>query len=265
MNAAALDLTSYDLIVVSSSAGKDSQAMLDYVIEQADLAGGLRDRIVVVHADLGRVEWKGTAELAREQAAHYGVRFEIVSRTKNDLLDQVAARGMWPSSKQRYCTSDHKRGPILTVLTKLVAEKNLGRPVRILQCIGLRAQESSTRAKLAVLELNERATNGRRTVTDWLPIHAWTVDQVWARIKASGVRHHYVYDLGMPRLSCCFCIFAPKAALLLAGKHNPELLDQYVEVEARIGHTFKANFSLATLKAELVAGATTQAVANWTM
>lgn len=30
-------------------------------------------------------------------------------------------------------------------------------------------------------------------------------------------------DLGMPRLSCCFCIFSPRSALLLAGKHNPGL------------------------------------------
>lgn len=260
------DLTMYDWIVVSSSAGKDSQAMLDYVIEQADLAGADRDRIVVVHSDLGRCEWKGTGELAAEQAAHYGVRFEVVRRVQNDLLDQAAARGMWPSSKQRYCTSDHKRGPILTVLTKLAAEKkHLGRPVRILQCIGLRGEESSTRAKLATFERNLRATNGRKTVDDWLPIHSWTLGQVWTRIRASGVRHHYAYDLGMPRLSCCFCIFAPKAALLLAGKHNPELLQQYVDVEQRIGHTFKVGMSLASIAAELAAGVAADAVTDWKM
>jgi 3'-phosphoadenosine 5'-phosphosulfate sulfotransferase (PAPS reductase)/FAD synthetase len=135
--------------------------MLDYVVE---LAGAeLRDRIVAVHADLGRAEWKGTRELAEEQARHYGLRLEVVAA--KDLLASVEARGMWPSSKQRYCTSDHKRGPILTVITKLVAEKRLelGRPVRVLQCIGLRAEESTARAKLAVFERNERATNGRRT------------------------------------------------------------------------------------------------------
>jgi hypothetical protein len=31
------DLTAYDWIVINSSAGKDSQAMLDYVVEQADV------------------------------------------------------------------------------------------------------------------------------------------------------------------------------------------------------------------------------------
>jgi len=78
-----------------------------------------------------------------------------------------------------------------------------------------------------------RSSNGRRTVDVWLPIHSWTADQVWQRIHASGVRHHPAYDLGMPRLSCCFCIFSPRSALLLAGKHNPQLLAEYVAVETK--------------------------------
>ena len=63
------DLSSYDWILVNSSAGKDSQAMLDYMVEQCDAQGVSRDRIVVVHCDLGRVEWAGTAALARRAGA----------------------------------------------------------------------------------------------------------------------------------------------------------------------------------------------------
>ncbi len=37
----AVDLSSYDVICVSSSAGKDSQAMLDYVVELATMLGFL--------------------------------------------------------------------------------------------------------------------------------------------------------------------------------------------------------------------------------
>lgn len=50
------DLTHYHWIVLNSSAGKDSQAMLDYVVERCDAAHVPRDRLVVAHADLGRVE-----------------------------------------------------------------------------------------------------------------------------------------------------------------------------------------------------------------
>ena len=62
------DLTRYHWIVLNSSAGKDSQAMLDYVAELADHAKLSRARLIVAHADLGRVEWPGTRELAQEQA-----------------------------------------------------------------------------------------------------------------------------------------------------------------------------------------------------
>ena len=112
-------LAAFDTILVNSSAGKDSQATLDVIVEQADAEGVSRDRIVVVHADLGRVEWEGTLELAQEQAEHYGLRFETITNPKRDLLQQVEERGAWPDSKNRYCTSDHKRAQIRKVVTML--------------------------------------------------------------------------------------------------------------------------------------------------
>jgi len=69
----------------------------------------------------------------------------------------------------------------------------------------------------------------------------------------------------MPRLSCCFCIFAPREALLLAGKHNPELLGEYVEVERRIGHRFRVNLALADVKRDLEGGVEAGPVKTWEM
>ena len=248
-------LADYDIILINSSAGKDSQAMLDYVYSLA-VTEGVADRITVVHADLGRAEWSKTGQLAAEQAAHYGARFEIVSRPQGDLLDHIQERGKFPSSSARYCTSDHKRGQVSKVITKLVSEKWFGyRPVKVLNCMGLRAEESPNRAKLPQLKRDARQTNGKRIVDVWLPIQEWTTDQVWARIRQAGTRYHPAYDLGMGRLSCVFCIFAPKQQLVLAGKHNPELLAQYVQVEQEIGHTFKADLSLAQVQQEIAAGA----------
>ena len=87
------DLTSYRWVVVNSSAGKDSQAMLDLVVERCDEAGVPRSRLVVAHADLGRVEWPGTRDLAGEQARHYGLAFFAVERPQGDLLRHIEARG----------------------------------------------------------------------------------------------------------------------------------------------------------------------------
>ncbi|MBQ1166093.1 phosphoadenosine phosphosulfate reductase, partial [Streptomyces sp. A73] len=46
------DLTEYDVILVASSAGQDSQAMLDYVAECAR-AADVTSRVVVLHNNLG--------------------------------------------------------------------------------------------------------------------------------------------------------------------------------------------------------------------
>lgn len=311
------DLAAYDWIVVSSSAGKDSMAMLDHVCELA-AAQDLLDRVVVVHCDLGRVEWKGTRELAERQADRYGVPCLVVWRRQGDLLDQiermrffpkpdtryctsdhkraqifraftalaqardgdlleqVEARGMWPSPQQRYCTSDQKRAQVHRAYTALTSKtqgarlglKRSGMPsARILSCQGMRAEESPGRAKKAPFQRDARASNGRRIVDNWLPIHAWTQDEVWTRIRAgrSSDLVHPAYALGMPRLSCCFCIFAPKAALMLAGKHNPELLDAYVGVEERIGHRFRKELSLGEVREALARGEEAGEIRTWRM
>lgn len=249
-----MNLNDYDWIVINTSAGKDSQAMTDVVVAMARQESIL-SKLVMVHCDLGRVEWKGTKELAEAHAKHYGIRFEVVHREQNDLLEQIEARGMFPSNKQRYCTSDQKRAPVYKLFTRLVAEKLWrSRPVRILNCMGIRAEESPARAKRLPFHRDEMASNGKRHVDQWLPIHDWKLAQVWERIKASGVPHHYAYDLGMPRLSCCFCIFSPEKALLAAGYHNRALLAEYVRVETKIGHTLREKQSLADIQRKLDAG-----------
>jgi 3'-phosphoadenosine 5'-phosphosulfate sulfotransferase (PAPS reductase)/FAD synthetase len=257
-----LDLTAYDVILVNTSAGKDSQVMLDYVYGMA-AAQGVQDRVQAVHCDLGRSEWAGVKALAQAQCDRYGVPLHVISRDR-DLLHQVEfERGMWPSSAARFCTSDHKRDQVAKVITKLVESWSLrtygrrrvkGVQARVLNCIGLRAQESATRAQEPVFKAQDRGTSGARQIDRWLPIHDWSEAQVWDLIRGKGLPYHAAYDLGMPRLSCVFCIFAPERALLTAGYHNRPLLDAYVGVETRTGHTFKHNAPLIAIQAKLEAG-----------
>ena len=258
------DLRGFDKIVINTSAGKDSQAMSEYVCHLAREQGVL-DRVIMVHCDLGRVEWTGTRELAEEHAKHYGVPIVVVHRAKGDLLQQVEERGMWPDNKNRYCTSDQKRDQVAKLHTSITNEMDLGRQAKILNCMGIRAEESHARAKKPEFNQDLRTSNGKRVVYNWLPIFNWSLFDVWASIKASGVRWHHAYDLGMPRLSCCFCIFAPFEALKLAGKHNPELLAEYVRVEAKIGHTFRNGFKIAEVQEAIERGDTVAAVTDWNM
>jgi 3'-phosphoadenosine 5'-phosphosulfate sulfotransferase (PAPS reductase)/FAD synthetase len=256
------DLLSYDRIVVNSSSGKDSQVSLDEVVRLVDehssaAHGGSieegRRKIVVAHADLGRAEWPDSRELAEAHAQHYGLRFEAVKRPQGDLLDHALARKMWPSPKQRYCTSDHKRGQVAKIITGLTREVREACPqlkhVQILNVMGMRAEESPGRAKLTPFGPDKRMTNKSRSVDVWLPVHHWTTEQVWERIHNIGTDHHWAYDRGMTRLSCRFCIFAPKSQLILAAKQpeNKDLLKEMVRIERLLGHTFKHNESLAAV------------------
>lgn len=284
------NLGTYDYIVINTSGGKDSQAMMHMVVGMA-IEAGVLDRVIAVHADLGRVEWEGTRELAERQAAAYGItRFEVVSRERGDLLDQILDRRVsldtkserlaglaagadapvdvlgaavvatlraksaeayasaaFPSSKARFCTSDQKTSQVVKLFTRLVEESTVeGRPVRILNCLGLRADESTERANKAPFG-PDCASNGLRHIDRWLPIHHWSEDEVWATIKASGVEYHRAYDLGMTRLSCVFCVFASKRDLTIAAKHNPELAREYVEVEILTRSRFKNDLSMTDI------------------
>lgn len=249
-----MDLTQWDVIAVSTSAGKDSQAMLDVVVELADAQGVSRDKIVCIHADLGRVEWQGTAELAQDHAEAYGLHFIKIKRPQGDLLDHIEQRGMFPSSAARYCTSDHKRGQINKVFTALTKEIQEARGnkerVRILSCIGYRRQESPARAKKVEVTPNVRASNGKREIVEWYPILEWTSLDVFTRCAQAPTELHPAYELGMPRLSCVFCVLASKSALLIAARHNPELADEYVRVERKIGHTFQNGRSIESIVEE---------------
>lgn len=236
------DLASYDVIEVSSSAGKDSLAMLAYVCALC-AALGILDRVVVVHADLGRVEWPGTCDIARRQAEHFGVRFIAVKRPQGDLLAHVRHYRHWPKPDSRWCTAMHKRGQILRILTQLADEARgswpagTKRPVRVLNCIGLRAEESPGRARRPELMRDPRASGkgGRKEVDVWLPIQHRTEAEVWDACRATGAPMHPAYAAGLPRASCIFCFYAPHDALLIAGRHNPDVLAEYVAIEGEDG------------------------------
>jgi 3'-phosphoadenosine 5'-phosphosulfate sulfotransferase (PAPS reductase)/FAD synthetase len=262
-----ITLKDYDLIIINSSAGKDSLCSIYEICRLAKLQGFPKNKIVVSHQDLGRMEWKGTKELAKKQADYFGLDFYISKRRdkngyEEDLLEYVLRRGKWPSNAQRYCTSDFKRGPGARVVTEL--SKHLGE-CKVLYVFGFRKEESPFRDKKQKLLVNKRLTTRRRLVHDYLPIHEWSTKEVWDIIRDYELPYHPAYDLGIPRLSCCFCIFAPFDALVVAGKENPELLNEYVKVEKEIDHTFTMDFSLKDVQLAVQSNYETELIPDWVM
>lgn len=268
------DLESYDVIEMSSSGGKDSQAMKVYVASLLRARGLLR-RGIVVHADLGRVEWPGSPYVVWAQANALGLPFMKVSREQGDLLEHVEAYGRWPMPTERYCTSDHKRGQIYRAFTHLAelvrAERpDDKRPVKILNCIGLRAEESPGRKKRPPLLLRDRKPTGKGTVKIvdvWLPIQSWTEADVWTVCSMSGLPIHPAYAFGFPRASCRFCIYMTKpAALLRAGELFPDLLAEYVRIERKVDHEFVHHLPLAKIQDDLARGVrATGPIESWCM
>jgi 3'-phosphoadenosine 5'-phosphosulfate sulfotransferase (PAPS reductase)/FAD synthetase len=216
------------LFVVDHSGGKDSQAML------AKVRGIVPDdQLLVVHAVLGEVEWEGTIDHVHATSAGLPV---VLAHPVTSFFEMVERRGMFPSPANRQCTSDLKRGPIEREIRRyLKANPRFGG--LIVNCMGMRAEESTDRAKLTTFKRSERNSKAGRTWFEWLPIHGWTVDQVFGAIARAGQKPHWAYAAGMSRLSCCFCIMASAADLTTAAKLKPDLYRRYVETERRLGFT----------------------------
>ncbi len=215
------------LFVVSHSGGKDSQAMLIKVRELVPAA-----QILVIHADLPGVEWPGTEEHARR---YVGDLEYLVVSAKVTFMGEVERRQNWPSPKFRSCTSQLKQGPIEKAVRHHL--KANGLTGLVVNCMGLRAQESCQRAKREPLKLNEKNSKAGREWYDWLPIFEMSTDEVFETIRARGEVPHWAYGKGMSRLSCRFCIMASKADLRISAEQNPEAFQEIVETEKRIGKT----------------------------
>jgi len=216
------------LVVVNHSGGKDSQAMMALLAPIVP-AG----QLLVVHAELPGEEWEGTLAHVQATVAPHQV---LVATAVKTFAGMVEARGMFPSPSNRQCTSDLKRDPIAREVRRYL-KANPQHKGLVVSAMGMRAQESSARAKLDVVKLNKRESVAGRTWLDWCPIHDMLVDDVFATIAAAGQSPHWAYAAGASRLSCMFCIMASCRDLQLAARLNPEAYADRVALEKRVGHT----------------------------
>ena len=217
------------LFVVNHSAGKDSQAMTIYLKQ----IGVPDSQMLIIHADLGEVEWEGNLDHIRATVGEVPI---VTAKPKSSFFEMVERRGMFPSPANRQCTSDLKRGPIEREIRHyLKAHPEFGGLV--VNCMGMRAQESASRAKKTTFQHSARNSKAGREWYDWLPIHHLSEDEVFSLIAQAGQEPHWAYKAGMSRLSCCFCIMASANDLRTAARLKPDLYRRYVETEQRLGHT----------------------------
>lgn len=219
------------IFYVSHSGGKDSQAM--YAILSCYVPD---EQICVVHADLGEIEWEGVQDHIRATINH---PLHVVSANKT-FFDMVERRSVnrpdvpsWPSSAHRQCTSDLKRGPIHKFIRNDM--KNRGATLA-LNCTGIRAEESPSRAKKEPLKLNKSLSVAGREVYEYMPIHHITTQEVFASIATANQKPFWAYSENK-RLSCVFCIMGCDNDLQHGARQRPDLYQKYLELERSTGWT----------------------------
>lgn len=240
------------LFVANHSGGKDSQAMLIELLKIVP-----RKQLIVVHATLGEIEWSGALEHAQKQATDAGLPFIVAHAIWKDgspktFLNMAERRfanrpdvPSFPSTNNRQCTSDLKRGPITKQILAYMKAHGLK---LVVNCEGIRAAESVSRSKYKpFVHLNTKLdkkgkpshalAKAGREAYEWLPIFDMSTEEVFATVRAAGQELHPAYAAGNERLSCVFCIYGSKTDLANGARHNPELFKKYCAMEKHTGYT----------------------------
>ena len=217
-------------LAVSVSGGKDSDAMLRYLVNTHSTKNWTGE-LFSLFCDLGRIEWPGVSKHLHRVCAELNVPLTKLypKRSMIDewqhrhetILSKQQKKPFWSSSAARYCTKHEKTQP---------ADKLLRGHQFVVCAIGLRAEESSARAKKPRYQVrNDIASvwyktpqscksaeekerwaeqayqtwlnNGRkgRFALSWHPIHDWSLAEVWQQNGTSCEdveRRSALYRLG---------------------------------------------------------------------
>lgn len=283
-------------LVISVSGGKDSLAMTS-ALRRAFPSPETH----LVFSDLGAAEWPQTRPFVESMGPRFNVPVHIVERhrttpdgpQREDLVQHFERKQKdrpgqphWATPSLRYCTSDHKRGPI---------DKLLRTFPLVVNAEGIRAQESDNRAKRHPLTLRAQITGSAfkklslhdaiaawaaqdptkkpaRLALDWYPIFHWSEEEVWEEIghpldelnarralyaqgrheeALAGWSAHVCYVYGARRCSCVYCIMSSKNDLKVGLREMPELGARYIAMEQSSGYSFQQGRSLHEVAATI--------------
>jgi len=190
---------------IGVSGGRDSQACALATHDYLNAIGHTGPR-VLVHADLGRVEWRDSLPVCERLAAYLGYELLIARRAAGDMLARWQGRWRanlgryqrlesiklvlpWSTPALRYCTSELKAGPISSVLRKRFPG------VPIVSAAGVRREESAARQRMPVAAPMAKLERKGAPGYAWNPIIEWKAGDVMAAVQRHGLALHEAYTV----------------------------------------------------------------------
>lgn len=252
-------------VAIGVSGGKDSQACALRLTQYLDEVGHTGPRLLV-HADLGSVEWEDSLPACERLRDHLGLELMVVRRKAGDMLTRWRQRWQnnvdryrelscvrlilpWSTPSMRFCTSELKLAPIASALKKRFPSHP------ILNVSGIRRQESAVRSRMATAQSEPRLARASYPGFTWNPTLDWSLEEVLSEIRRSGMRLHEAYDVyRSSRVSCAFCIMSSAHDLSASAScpHNQAIYLEMVELEAESTFAFQGTRWLADVAPQLL-------------
>jgi len=238
-------LAAHAPIAFGVSGGKDSGAMCLATSRYLDNIGHQGPRILI-HSDLGRIEWRESLPMCQRLADHLGLELVVVRRAAGDLLDRWQVRWHnniaryarletvrlilpWSTPSMLFCRSELKAA----IIARELVQRFSG--LAIVSGSGIRREESPARAHAPISTPQPRLTSATHKTSgyDWHPIADWTLPEVLVYHQLRDFPLHPAYARGMTRVSCAFCVLgsAGDIAVSAACHDNQDLYRELVDLE----------------------------------
>jgi 3'-phosphoadenosine 5'-phosphosulfate sulfotransferase (PAPS reductase)/FAD synthetase len=254
-------------VALGVSGGKDSGAMSLATMTYLDEIGHRGPRLLI-HSDLGRIEWRQSLPMCQRLADHLNMELVVVRRQAGDLLDRWKVRWAnnceryaslscvkmilpWSTASMLFCRSELKAA----IICRDLVERYPGQT--IINASGIRRDESTTRAKAPIWSPQARLKSQTYGTTglDWHPILEWTLEQVFAYHTFRDFPLHEAYTrFLMSRVSCSFCILAGLADLIASTTcpDNHAIYRELVAIEVLSSYSFQSERWLGDIAPHLL-------------